>query len=141
MIGLGLTGISYLVVGHSYAHGPGLHHIIILFTFLAGALWVVIACVRYLIGHRTASVKGMIMSNLVMFLGFVVFMAYILRVPRDQSEFDVTKHAIRVEESGDTTIIYHKGSIVYVRVADSVLLNFLDSTHIDRYDIRRSIDR
>jgi hypothetical protein len=79
LIGLGLAGLSYSIVGQPYAHAPGLHHIIILLTFMGGFLWLVVAAIEYFTGQRTENLKGIILTNLVMGLGFIVFMAYIIR--------------------------------------------------------------
>jgi hypothetical protein len=46
LVGLGLAGLSYSIVGHPYIHGPGFHHIIILLTFLGGFLWLVVGAIQ-----------------------------------------------------------------------------------------------
>ena len=117
-IGLALAGLSYSTVGHSYIHGPGLHHIIILLTFIGGFLWLIVAATQYFTGQRTENLKAIILSNLLMSLGFILFMVYIIRDATDNSEFENNEDKITIEESGDTTTMYHNGSPVYMKVRD-----------------------
>lgn len=138
IIGLGLAGLSYFTLGHEYAHGPSAYHLVILATFFGGFLWFVAAAIRYLTGHRTKTMKGVIWTNFVMSFGFIVFMAYILRdeTGAGRSE-DIGEERIVIETSGDTTIIYHGGSPVYMKVKDSVLLDFIDSAKVNWDKVER----
>jgi hypothetical protein len=130
-VGLGLAGISYLTVGHEYIHAPGLHHIIILLTFFGGFLWLTVSTIQFFIGQRTENLKGTIFTNLLMSLGFILYITnIIINEKADKAEFEKQLDKIRIEESGDTTTMYHGGNIVYMKVKDSVLINFIDSTKI-----------
>jgi hypothetical protein len=137
LIGLGLAGLSYLAIGHEYIHAPGLHHIIIFLTFFAGFLWLIVAAILYFTGQRTENSKGIILTNLLMSLGFLVFVVYIIRDATDNNEFEENADKITIEESGDTTTMYHGGSPVYMKVKDSVRFNFIDSTKIDWDKVER----
>ncbi len=66
-----------------------------------------------------------------MCLGFALYMVYIIKGTDDNSELGANSDKIYIEESGDTTTLYHGGSPVYLKVKDSVLINFIDSTEID----------
>jgi hypothetical protein len=136
-IGLVLSGLSYSIVGHSYIHALGLHHIIIFLTFNGGFLWLIVAAIQYFTGQRTENLKGIILTNLLMSLVFILFMVYIIRDATDNSEFENNEDKITIEESGDTTAMYHDGSPVYMKVKDSVLLNFIDSTKINWDNLER----
>jgi uncharacterized membrane protein (DUF485 family) len=138
LIGLGLAGLSYLTIGHEYVHGPGLHHIIILLTFIVGLLWLIGATIKYFSGKRTENLRSIIFSNLVMSLGFILFMVYVINDATDNSELEKNAEKIVIEESGDTTAMYHGGSPVYIKVKDSVLINFIDSTQIDWNEVQRT---
>jgi len=105
---------------------------------MVGFLWLLIAAIQYFTGHRTKNIKGTILTNLVMCLGFILFMAYIIRDASDDSEVEENANKITIEESGDTTTIYHDGSIVYMKVKDSALLNFIDSTKINWNNVERT---
>jgi len=137
LIGLGLAGLSYSIVGHPYIHGPGLHHIVIFLTFFGGFGWLLIAAIQYFNGRKSENLRGIIFSNLFMCLCFVLFMAYIIRDATDNRGVEKNEHIIIIEESGDTTTMYHDGSPVYMKVKDSVLLNFIDSTKINLYNVKR----
>jgi hypothetical protein len=131
LIGLGLAALSYATMGHPYIHAPGLHHLIILITFAGGFLYLVLATVQYYKGPRKIALKGIIFTNLFMSLGFGLYIAYIIIDTNYDAEFEKNVGRIIIEESGDTTTMYNEGSPVYVKVKDSVLLNFIDSTKID----------
>jgi hypothetical protein len=136
--GLGFSGLSYSIVGHPYIHAPGLHHIIILLTFIGGFLWLVVAAIQYFTRQRTENLKGIILTNLCMSFGFILFMAYIIRDAPENSEFEENTDKITTEESGDTTTMYHDGSPVYMKLKDSVLFNFIDSTKINWDHVERT---
>jgi hypothetical protein len=76
-IGFGLTGMSYIIFGYQYGHGPGLHHLIIVLTLLVGFFWVVGAARKYFFGERTGKLQGIILVHVVMILGFVFYMVYV----------------------------------------------------------------
>jgi hypothetical protein len=111
LAGLGLAGISYLTVGHDYIHAPGLHHIIILLTFIFGFLWLIVATTLYFTGKRTENLRGIIFTNLFAGLGFTLFMVYIIHDASD-NDFEGRAKKVTIEESGDTITMYHDGSPV-----------------------------
>jgi hypothetical protein len=138
LVGLGLAGLSYwLTIGQEYVHAPGPHHIIIFLTFAGGFIWLLAASAWYFTGNRTENLKGIIFTNLFMTAGFTLFMLYIIKDGPDDSEFEENMDQITIEESGDTTTIFHGGSPVYFKVKDSVLLNFIDSTKINWNEVGR----
>jgi hypothetical protein len=63
-------------------------------------------------------------------------MIYIIHDAPD-SEFEGSVKKVSIEESGDTTTMYHNGSPVYFKVKDSVLINFIDSAEIDWNKVER----
>lgn len=70
-----------------------------------------------------------------MSLGFVGFIAFLIDDAAKNNEFE--HHEITITESGDTTTMHHGGSIVYYKVKDSVLLDFIDSAMIDWSNVKR----
>jgi hypothetical protein len=136
-IGLGLAGLSYLTIGHEYIHAPGLYQQLIVLTFFAGFLWLIVAAIQFFTGQRTENLKGIIWTNLIMSLGFIVFMVYIIYDATGHSGFEENSGKVIIEESGDTTTMYHGASPVYMKVKDSVLLNFIDSTEVDWDNVER----
>ena len=76
-IGFGLAGLSYLIVGHPYMHAPGLHHIIILLTLIIGVIWFLASVVKFL-KTKAPTLKGVVYSNLIVILCFVIYIAYLI---------------------------------------------------------------
>jgi hypothetical protein len=135
-IGLGLAGLSYLTIGQGYIHAPGLHHIIILLTFLGGILWLIGAVGQYFSKERTENLKGIILTNTIVTLSFVFYMGYVLDDSSESYESDENLMKLKVTQSGDTITMHHGGSIVYWKVRDSVLLNFIDSANVDWSEVQ-----
>lgn len=128
IVGLGLAGLSYVTVGHEYIHGPGLHHLIIVLTFISGFLWMIVAAT--LTRQWSATLKGIVYTNLAMSVGFGLFILYLFLDVR-RSDEPTSEAIIEVVETDSTTTMYRDGTIIYVKEKDSVLLNFIDSTRID----------
>jgi hypothetical protein len=128
LLGLGLAGISYSISGDQAVHGPGLHHLIILLTFILGIGGLIVTTILYFTEPRTEYLKGMLFTFLFMTLTFVSFMLYFIIQARSSSELEVIEDKITVESSGDTITMYNDGSPVYMQVKDSVFFNFIDST-------------
>ena len=127
--GLALAGLSYLIVGHPYIHAPGLHHWLIFLTFLGGFIWALAATVNYLTGTRTPKLRGIIFTNTVAVVSFVLVLYRILHEERD-TVAEEAGDEISMSQNGDTTILYHNENIIYMKVQDSVLLNFIDSARL-----------
>ncbi|MBL7845873.1 MAG: hypothetical protein JNL40_00285 [Cyclobacteriaceae bacterium] len=130
VIGLGLAGISYLITGEVYVHGPGLHHALIIFTFIGGLLWLLGSVLKYFTPERSDGLKGIILTNLIMILAFVAFMTYIIRSETSDNFADTETDKLIIKESGDTTTVYYHKNIVYYKIGDSVKLNFIDSVKL-----------
>jgi hypothetical protein len=129
-IGLALAGISYLKIRPG--HGPGLHHIILVLTFVGGFLWMLAAISEYQDVKKTRDLNAVIITNLLMTLSFAIFLIYFFNKDNyreNESKDEAMK--VKVQKVGDTTTMFHGGSIVFIKVKDSVLLNFIDSSKMD----------
>lgn len=126
--GLLLTWLSYASTENHYAHGPGLHHLIIFATFAAGFFWLLFEIVLYLVKERKASRLGVIITNLTLTIGFVAFIIYALTPLESLTTLD---DSVPVEASGDTNIMRQDGNIVYMKIKDSVRINYIDSSMVD----------
>jgi hypothetical protein len=131
LIGFGLAALSYATLGHGYNHAPGPHYLIILLVFIVGFLWLIVATILYFKGHRTKNLRATIFTNLIMNVGFVIFVIYLLNDDTENREPVISNDKVTIEEHGDTTTMYRGGSPVYIKVKDSVLINFIDSARID----------
>lgn len=133
--GLVLACTSYLIVGYEYAHAPGLHHILVFLTFVGGLVWMIAAIARYASGYRSKSLKGMILTTTFMSVGFALLMLYLIDGSKHDGLIDVDR--LTIDESGDTTTLRYNGSPVYIKVKDSVLINFIDSARMDWNKVER----
>lgn len=128
--GLGLAALSYAVVGHPYIHAPGVHHWLIFLTFTGSLVWAIAAVVRYISGTRTWKLKGIILTNTLAVLAFILAIYLILR--EEGEGITEVKEEISMSEHGDTTTLYYNDNIIYMEVRDSIVLNFIDSTEFQR---------
>lgn len=126
--GIALATISYFMIGQRYIHAPGLHHLIILFTIGAGLIWLVLGLIKYLSVGGSATLKGVLAANAFTILGFMVFTYAIFH---SENEPEVETDSITLSQDGDTTTLRHNGDIVYIKVGDSVLINFIDSSRLE----------
>jgi hypothetical protein len=126
--GMAAAGVAYLVVGHPYIHAPGLYHWIIALTFLGGAIWMLAAAVSYLTKERTAQLGGVVITNVLAVFGCAVFLYAILHASDESDTSETSTDEMILSSRGDTATLTRDGDIIYMRVGDSVLLNFMDST-------------
>lgn len=128
--GLGLAALAYAVVGHPYIHAPGLHHWLIFLTFAGSFTWTLAALVKYISGTRTAKLKGILLTNALAVVSFILVIYTILR--EEGEGVTEVREEISMSKNGDTTILYHNDNIIHMKVRDSVLLNFIDSAKFQR---------
>lgn len=125
-IGLGLTGLIYLIFGPGYAHGPGLYIIVPFLIFLVGLFWTASTLYNYYFKNKTDKRRGIMYSN---FVAIAIFLAAIFYV-RSQSKYPdvgtINEDELNTSQSGDTTSIMFNGKIIYLKVKDSI--------HVDRSD-------
>lgn len=127
--GFSLAGISYLIIGHPYGHAPGMHHLILFSTFVGGLCWTIGAAIKAFTGRRSQRLRGILLTNTLAVLGFVGFFYDITRpdhetVQEESVDLNMTHH-------GDTAIVFHGDNIIYLRVKDSVLINYFDSVRVE----------
>lgn len=128
--GLGLAALSYAIVGHPYIHAPGLHHIVLFLTFAGGFIFTLLLTVKYILETRTWKLRGILLTNMVAILSFILVIYNSLHEEKDSAA--ERGDEISISENGDTTIMYHNKNIIYMKVKDSVLLNFIDSARFQK---------
>lgn len=127
-VGCVLAALSYSIIGHGYVHGPGLHHIILFFTVAGGFCWTLVAGVKALSGRASSTIKGTLLANTLVLSGLALYLYS--TVPQESKIPGRSNDEISVTRNGDTTTLYHDGNPLYMRVGDSVLFNFIDSTNM-----------
>ncbi len=121
-IGFGIAGIIYLIVGNSYIHAPGIHHLILLLTLLIGLIWTIISSVVYFFKEKTKRLGGFILTNLIIIIGCVLYVEVPLYLDSQRNN-KVPSELTNTEVIGDTTKIYHNEKLIFIIVKDSVLLD------------------
>ena len=123
-IGFGIAGLVYLIFGHPYIHAPGFHHLILFLTLIAGLVWTLIILFAFLKKGRTRERKGILITSSLILISSFLYVAIPIVTEADNDYGEVAE-SLRTEIKGDTTFIYHNGNPVYIKVKDSVLLDFI----------------
>lgn len=128
--GLGLAGLTYAIVGHPYIHAPGFHHWLMFLTFAGGFIWKLAALGMYFSPARTRKLTGIILSNAVATLSVVLWFYSVMY--RESPRIAEEHEEITMSRTGDTTTLYYNDNTIYMKVQDSVLLNFIDTVEFQR---------
>ena len=131
-VGLSAAAVAYFVVGHPYIHAPALYHWVIALTFTGSAVWMLAAAVSCLTKERTAQVGGVIITNALAVFGCVVFLYSVLHASDEPDTAETGIEEMILSSRGDTATLTRDGDIIYMRVGDSVLFNFIDSTQVPK---------
>ncbi len=126
LVGFTIAWLIYSIYGHPYIHAPGFHHLIVFFTFLIAIFWTIGAILFFFLKKKSIALKSFIVTNLIFISCFSFYIYYSLVSENQNDPFDnEPKNEIISETKGDTTFVYHNGNVVYMKVKDSVLLDFL----------------
>ncbi|WP_034894732.1 hypothetical protein [Gillisia sp. Hel_I_29] len=122
VIGFGLAGIAYLIIGNPYIHAPGIHHLILFLTLVVGLIWMLISLGKFIFQKKTLNLKGIIITNSVIIIGS--FLCVTIPIYLDQnSEEKIQSDFVRTEKVGNTIKMYHNDNLIFIKVKDSVLLD------------------
>ena len=126
-VGLGVTGLTYLIFGATAGHGPGLWFLVLFLTFLIGLFWTSSTLFSYFFKNKTDERKGIIYSNIVVIL-IVIGTILHTRSQIDYSDTsDPKREELSVSPNGDTTSIMLNDKIIYLKIKDSVFIDKRDS--------------
>jgi hypothetical protein len=127
-VGLLLTILTYLVGDNSYAHGPSLYHVVALVTFYGGIGWTIVTVFRFAFYERTEKRKGIIFANLIILTAlYAAFYFTVIRPYSRTTEIKIPDDTLTTTTNGDTTTISDNGRIVYMKVRDSVHIDFMQT--------------
>lgn len=126
-VGLGLTGLTYLIFGPGYAHGPGLYIVIPFLTILIGLFWTGSTIFNYVFKNKTDERRGLIYSQLTLFALFIGTILYV----RSRSHYPETSsldgdNLVTTQKDGTVTVKYDE-TVIYYKVDDSVYFDKRDS--------------
>ena len=125
-VGLGITGLTYLIFGAAAGHGPGLWILVPFLTFLIGLFWTGSTLFNYFFKNKTDERRGIIYSNIVVIIIVIVTVLY-SRSQIDHSDTtDIKKEELSTSQNGDTTSIMLNNKIIYLKIKDSVLVDKRD---------------
>ncbi len=121
-IGFGLAGLSYAIIGNSYIHALGIHHIILFLTLVCGLVWTLTSIGIFFFNTKTDKLKGIIMTNSIIILSCFLYVS--IPIYLDASEkTTITSDFIRTEVKVDTTELYNNNNLIFIKVKDSVILD------------------
>jgi hypothetical protein len=126
-IGFGLTGLIYLIFGSGYAHGPGFYIIIPFLTLLIGLFWTSSTLYNYYFKDKTDERRGIIYSNFIAIIIFIIIVFYVRSESKHLDIGETNRDEIDTSHTGDTTSMSYNGTIIYLKVKDSVHFDKRDS--------------
>lgn len=127
VIGFSITAFIYYSADSHYAHGPNLYHLTFVLTIFIGTIWLVVATIIYFT-KENRKMLGHILVNGIATASFIVYMWIILQPDPLPEPTDLDQDQLSVARTGDSTFIFHNENLVYLKVADSVYIDFRDST-------------
>jgi hypothetical protein len=98
LIGFLLAAAAYLTFGYRYVHAPGMHHMIILFTFAGGFFWGMGAVYNHIVVARSPKLIGIILTHAVAVLAFVVFIIVVLYLAENRNDDDSPGKVSRLQK-------------------------------------------
>jgi hypothetical protein len=122
-----LTWLTYQIWGHTYIHGPGLHHLIGFLALAGGAIWIVKGLVRLLLKKQDKQNLGFLIVNVVVVASVVTY--FIIDIHSETVVEAPTNKADIITIHRDT--IMNSSSIVD-GFGDTILLKLGDSTVIGK---------
>lgn len=117
--------LSYHFTGQSYVHAPGVHHIILFLSWLGGAFWTLFSLFKRFQGKNVAYYRGTAMTNLLVLASAFVWFYRMGQPVGESREAVAPADELTTEFSGDTAIVRHRGSIVFLRIGDSIYFDEL----------------
>ena len=126
-IGLGLTGLTYIIFGPGYAHGPGFYIVIPFLTVLIGLFWTGSTIFHYFFKKDSDERRGLIYSQLTVFVLVIVTVLYVRNESKSPGTDFKEKYEIVAGDKGDTTTVTYNGQTIYLKVKDSIHFDKRDS--------------
>lgn len=126
-VAFSLTWLTYLIFGHSYIHGPGLHHLIGFLAWVGGAIWIVIGLIRLLLNRHDRRNLGSLIVNVVAISSIVI--CFVIDINLEEVAEAPSNKADIITINRDTNM---NSSSIVDGLGDTILLKVGDSTIIDK---------
>lgn len=131
LIAYSLAGLTYWKTADDYVHGPGFFIILIFLIAIIGAIWLAVAIVLSVIGHKYKNSADIIVNG-INTIGIVLTILIVFQREPKSEIHNKNSDEWRVEQNGDSSVLYHNDNLIYLRVADSVYMDFRDSDLIEK---------
>jgi len=122
-LGFGIAGLAYAIIGHPYIHAPGVHHLILLLTLVIGIIWTVTSIGFFFLKAKSDKLKGIIITNSIIILSCFLYVAIPIYID-SQEKTTVESEKVHTEINGDTTKLFHNDNLIYMKVKDSIIIDF-----------------
>jgi hypothetical protein len=121
-----LTWLVYQIVGHTYIHGPGLHHILGFLALAGGAIWMIVGIVRLVLNKQDNQNIGSLIVNIVVVSSIAIY--FIIEINKEPVVDSSPNNAdiITVNKDSSTnssSIVNGLGDTLYLKVGDSVYID------------------
>ena len=124
-IGIATTLLTYLIFGQE--HGQGLYIIVFFLTILIGIFWTGSTIFNHYFKNKTDKRKGIIISNIIVFIILTLTISYIEYDSTKDTEDNSQHDELSASQNGDSTIIKYKGTLIYLKIKDSIYVDKKDS--------------
>ena len=121
-----LTWLIYQIFGHTYIHGPGLHHVLGFLALAGGSIWMIIGIVRLILNKRNKQNIGSLIVNIVVVSSITIY--FIIEINKETVVDNSTNKAdiITINKDSSTnssSIVNGLGDTLYLKVGDSVIID------------------
>jgi hypothetical protein len=126
-IGLGLTGLTYLVFGPGYGHGPGFYIIVPFLTLLIGLFWTGSTLLNYYTKNKTSERRGFIYSQMAVFTLSILTIVYVRSQTQYPEPDSTNEQKLTTTQKNGTITVKYDDTVIYYKVGDSVYFDKRDS--------------
>ena len=121
-----LTWLTYIIWGHDYIHGPGLHHLFGFLALVAGAIWILVGVVRLFLNKQDKRNIGSLLMNVVVVSSVITYFLIDINRGRESATIEDEGDFITIQQDASTN-----SSSIISGVGDTILLQVEDSLIID----------
>lgn len=126
-VAFSLTWLTYQIWGHTYIHGPGLHHLIGFLALVGGAIWIIVGVIKLLLNKQNKRNIGSLIINVIVVTSVVTY--FMFDINRETASETTTNKADIITINQDTST---NSSSIVDGLGDTILLKVGDSTIIDK---------
>ena len=125
-VGFASVYLSYVIFGHQYIHGPGLHHLIGFLVLLGGVIWIVYSLIRLLYNGYDKINLGSLIVNLIVISGAVIYFSIEINKETGAETITNKEDIITIYKDSSTnsaTVVNGLGDTLILKVGDSTIID------------------